>query len=68
MRCSAVFPGLAARLPRPGAWMEALRQGLAFPMYAAAAWLAWVLAQQAGPDGLLLVLGGAVLVGFAAWA
>ncbi|WP_043337991.1 protein-disulfide reductase DsbD family protein [Belnapia moabensis] len=63
-----VFPGLAARLPRPGGWMEALRQGLAFPMYGAAAWLAWVLAQQSGPDGLLLLLGGAVLIGFAAWA
>ncbi len=63
-----LFPGLAARLPRPGGWMEALRQGLAFPMYGAAAWLAWVLAQQAGPDGLLLLLGGAVLIGFAAWA
>ena len=25
---------------------------LAFPMYASAAWLIWVLAQQAGPDGL----------------
>jgi thiol:disulfide interchange protein DsbD len=37
-------------------------------MYAAAAWLVWVLAQQAGPDGVLFVLGGAVLVGFAAWA
>ena len=48
--------------------MEWLRQGLAFPMYAAAAWLAWVLAQQAGPDGLLLVLAGAVLLGFAGWA
>jgi thiol:disulfide interchange protein DsbD len=48
--------------------MEVLRQGLAFPMYGAAAWLAWVLAQQVGPDGLLLALGGAVLVGFAAWA
>jgi thiol:disulfide interchange protein DsbD len=63
-----LFPGLAQRLPRPGAWMERLRQGLAFPMYAAAAWLAWVLAQQAGPDGLLLVLAGAVLLGFAGWA
>ncbi|WP_431271590.1 protein-disulfide reductase DsbD family protein [Dankookia sp. P2] len=62
-----LFPGLAGRLPRPGAWMEWLRQGLAFPMYAAAAWLAWVLAQQAGPDGLLLVLAGAVLLGFAGW-
>ncbi|WP_149538343.1 protein-disulfide reductase DsbD family protein [Siccirubricoccus phaeus] len=63
-----VFPGLARRLPRPGAWMERLRQGLAFPMYGAAAWLAWVLAQQAGPEGLALLLAGAVLIGFAAWA
>ena len=63
-----LVPGLAALLPRPGAWMERLRQGLAFPMYGAAAWLAWVLAQQAGPDGLALLLAGAVLIGFAAWA
>ncbi|MDO9710259.1 protein-disulfide reductase DsbD family protein [Paracraurococcus lichenis] len=60
-------PGLARLLPRPGAWMERLRQGLAFPMYGAAAWLAWVLAQQAGSDGLALLLAGAVLIGFAAW-
>lgn len=64
----AVAPGLAARMPRPGAWMERLRQGLAFPMYAAAAWLVWVLAQQAGPDAVLGVLAGGVLVAFGAWA
>ena len=63
-----IAPGLARALPRPGPWMERLRQGLAFPMYGAAAWLAWVLAQQAGPEGLGFVLGGAVLIGFAAWA
>ncbi|WP_458095547.1 protein-disulfide reductase DsbD family protein [Roseomonas sp. WA12] len=64
----AVVPSLAGLLPRPGAWMERLRQALAFPMYAAAAWLAWVVSVQAGPDGLVPVLGGAVLVGFGAWA
>ena len=64
----AVVPGLARALPRPGAWMERLRQFLAFPMYAAAAWLIWVLAQLAGADGVALGLGGALLVGFAAWA
>jgi len=64
----AVAPGLAARMPRPGAWMERLRQGLAFPMYAAAAWLVWVLAQQAGPDAVLGVLAGGVMLAFAAWA
>jgi thiol:disulfide interchange protein DsbD len=64
----ALAPGLAARLPRPGPWMERLRQGLAFPMYAAAVWLVWVLAQQAGPDAVLAVLAGGVLLGFGAWA
>jgi thiol:disulfide interchange protein DsbD len=48
--------------------MERLRRFLAFPMYAAAAWLVWVLAQQAGPDGVLAGLGGGVLVALAAWA
>jgi thiol:disulfide interchange protein/DsbC/DsbD-like thiol-disulfide interchange protein len=61
-------PGLSRYLPRPGRWMEALRQALAFPMYGAAAWLAWVLAQQSGPEGLGLLLAGGVLIGFAAWA
>ncbi|MCR0983286.1 protein-disulfide reductase DsbD family protein [Roseomonas populi] len=64
----AAAPGLARLLPRPGAWMERLRQALAFPMYGAAAWLAWVVSVQAGPEGLGWTLAGAVLVGFAAWA
>ncbi|WP_421991439.1 protein-disulfide reductase DsbD family protein [Roseococcus sp.] len=63
-----VFPSFARVLPRPGAWMDRLKQFLAFPMYLAAAWLVWVVAQQAGPDGTLLVLVGGVLLGMAAWA
>jgi thiol:disulfide interchange protein DsbD len=63
-----IFPSAGRFLPRPGAWMERLRQFLAFPMYAAAAWLVWVLAQQSGPDGVLTALVGAVLVALAAWA
>ncbi|MBW6397990.1 thioredoxin family protein [Roseomonas sp. HJA6] len=63
-----VFPALARLLPKPGLWMERLKQGLAFPMYAAAAWLVWVLSEQAGSMAVLAVLGGAVLIGFAAWA
>ena len=64
----AVAPGLAALMPRPGPWMERLRQFLAFPMYAAAVWLVWVLAQQAGPDAVLAVLAGGVMLAFGAWA
>jgi thiol:disulfide interchange protein DsbD len=63
-----VFPGLARALPRPGPWMERLRQALAFPMLAAAAWLVWVLAQQAGPDGVLWVLVGGVVLSAGLWA
>ncbi|GAB4189383.1 MAG: thioredoxin family protein [Thalassobaculales bacterium] len=63
----SLFPGLARRLPRPGAWMARLRQGLAFPLFATAAWLVWVLARQAGPDAVLPALAGMVLLGFAGW-
>ncbi|MFD1356257.1 protein-disulfide reductase DsbD family protein, partial [Methylorubrum suomiense] len=62
------FPGALSLLPRPGAWMETVKGALAFPVYATAAWLVWVLAQQVGPNGLLGALGGLVLVGLAAWA
>jgi thiol:disulfide interchange protein DsbD len=63
----AEVPALARLLPRPGRWMEVLRQALAFPMYAAAAWLVWVVSQESGPTGVLGTLAGVVLVGFAAW-
>ncbi|MCK8783190.1 thioredoxin family protein [Roseomonas sp. NAR14] len=63
----ALLPRLAGMLPRPGPWMEVLRQGLAFPMYGAAIWLVWVIAQQGGPDAALAVLCGMALLGFAAW-
>lgn len=48
--------------------MERLKQAMAFPMYASAAWLVWVLSQQTGPTGVLVALAGMVLIAFAAWA
>ncbi|KQT19569.1 thiol:disulfide interchange protein [Methylobacterium sp. Leaf399] len=62
------WPAAVRRLPRPGAWMDVLKGAFAFPLYATAAWLIWVLAQQVGSTGLLSALLGLVLVGFAAWA
>jgi thiol:disulfide interchange protein DsbD len=64
----ALIPGVARFLPKPGAWMDLLKQALAFPMYGAALWMAWVVSQQTGSTGLLAVLGGFLAVGFAAWA
>lgn len=54
-------------LPKPGAWMETLKQALAFPLYATVAWLVWVLSLQAGSNGVLAA--GIVLTGvaLAAW-
>jgi len=60
-------PALASRLPRPGAWMDTLKQVLAFPMYLTAVWLLWVLAKQRGADAIGLVLAGAVLLGLGLW-
>src|ERR1700730_13337294 len=61
-------PWLRRALPKPGAWMETLKQVFAFPMYASAAWLLWVLAQQTTSLGLGAALAGAILVALAAWA
>jgi thiol:disulfide interchange protein DsbD len=64
----AVAPGLARLLPRPGAWMERMKHVLSLPMFATAAWMAWVVLQQAGPAGLAATLTGAALLALAAFA
>ena len=60
-------PGLGRLLPKPGAWMIILRRFMAFPMFATAVWLLWVVVQEAGAAGALVVTGGAVLISFALW-
>jgi thiol:disulfide interchange protein len=64
---ASLVPGVARLLPRPGGWMEMLKQVLAFPLYATVAWLVWVLIQEVGPEQALMALFGLVLVGFAVW-
>lgn len=60
-------PSLLALLPRPGRWMEVLRQALAFPMYATAGWLIWVLSNQAGPAGVAVAIGGLLVIAVSGW-
>ncbi len=62
-----LVPRALSWLPRPGPWMERLKQVLAFPMYGAAIWLVWVLAQQSGASGVLAALAAMLLLAFAAW-
>ena len=61
-------PWMRRILPQPGAWMETLKQVFAFPIYASAAWLLWVLAQQTSSIGLGAALAGVILIALAAWA
>lgn len=57
----ALWPRARAVLPKPGAWMLSFRLILAFPMFATAIWLLWVLGKQRGTDamalGLLAIVG-----------
>lgn len=61
-------PGLAARLPKPGAWMEEVKQLLAFALYATVAWLIWVYTAQVDRGGQFVGLLGLVLLALAAHA
>ena len=63
----AFAPRALSFLPRPGPWMLRLKQFLAFPMYGAAAWLTWVLAQEAGPNSVAVLLSAFVALAMAAW-
>jgi thiol:disulfide interchange protein DsbD len=62
-----LMPALARLLPKPGRWMETLKQILAFPMYLSAVWLVWVLAHQRGADAAALALIAMVLLAAALW-
>ena len=63
----SISPALQHILPKPGVWMVTLKQVLAFPLYATAAWLVWVLSIQAGSDGVMAAALAVVGIGFAAW-
>ncbi len=61
------FPQLSKRLPKPGAWMDQLKQFLAFPLLITAAWLNWVFGRQTGADQLSLLVVGMVAIAFTLW-
>ncbi len=60
-------PALRHILPKPGAWMETFKQFLAFPMFASACWLLWVLSQQISHMGQLFALLGMLAIALGVW-
>ena len=61
------LPQVGRLLPAPGAWMNIVKQALAFPVYAAAGYFVWVFARQTGNSGLGVIIAGLVFLGLSAW-
>jgi thiol:disulfide interchange protein DsbD len=59
--------GARALMPKPGAWMETLKQLLAFPLYATAIWLFWVAGRQTGVNTMTAALSGALVLALGLW-
>lgn len=49
-------PGLISSIPKPGKWMETLKEFFAFPMFATSLWLLWVFSIQVDSDQLISLL------------
>ncbi len=60
-------PALLRFVPKPGVWMETLKQFMGFLLMATVLWLLWVLSLQAGSQGVLILLTSLLLVGLGAW-
>ncbi len=63
----AYFPAWARVLPKPGAWMEILKQAVAVPIFATVIWLVWVFSQIAGTNALIGLLAAFLLLAVAGW-
>jgi thiol:disulfide interchange protein DsbD len=60
-------PAWTRLLPKPGAWMEILRQAISVPIFITVIWLAGVLAQAYGAGVLAALLSGFLLLAIAGW-
>jgi thiol:disulfide interchange protein DsbD len=60
-------PGLLRFVPRPGPWMETLKQFFGFLLMATVVWLAWVLGNQVGPQAVAVLLCMLLLLALASW-
>jgi len=60
-------PGWMKALPKPGAWMERVKQFMGFPLLATLVWLLSILAGQKGAGGVIWASAFFVCLGFSAW-
>jgi thiol:disulfide interchange protein DsbD len=60
-------PGWLKFLPRPGVWMERLKQFMAFPLLATLVWILSILGGQRGTDGVIWFCAFLLCLAFACW-
>ncbi len=62
-----LHPAWMRHLPRPGAWMEVLKQATSVPIFATVIWLVWLFASTAGVNALGALLAAFLLLAIAGW-
>lgn len=60
-------PGWMKFLPRPGAWMERLKQFMGFPLMATLVWILGIVGSQRGMDGVFWFLCFLLCLSIACW-
>jgi len=63
----ASVPGFLKFVPKPGRWMESMKQFMGFLLVATVLWLLWVLSIQTGSDMVIVVLGALLIISIAGW-
>lgn len=63
----AFNPAWTRWLPRPGAWMEVLKQAVSIPIFGTVIWLIWVFNQTAAAGSLIFLLIAFLLLAIAGW-
>jgi thiol:disulfide interchange protein DsbD len=64
-------PQWTSKLPRPGAWMETLKQATSVMLFGSAIWLVWVYGALYSPEGVdrtVWLLSGFLVLAIAGWA
>jgi thiol:disulfide interchange protein DsbD len=60
-------PAWTRLLPKPGAWMDILKQAVSVPIFGTVIWLTWVVAEAYGANLLLALLSIFLLLAIAGW-
>jgi thiol:disulfide interchange protein len=63
----AFQPAWVRLLPKPGRWMETMKQLFSFPLFATAVWLVWVFGRQTSVDATARLLGMLLGLSLAGW-